>query len=135
MALVDLELLGLINKLGDLGCTEELVGTAALVIFKEAGDVGARGAAGASAGFEGPVAARAVGAAGASEAAGAAVGFEGPVAARAMLRLEDLFDGECMAGAKGLECLEVMVNMQDWVARDNNQTAHHKQLGDVIVGT
>lgn len=78
VALVDLELLGLINKLGDLGCTEELVGTAALVIFKEAGDAAATGAAGAS------------------------VGFEGPVAARAMLRLEDLFDGECMAGAKGL---------------------------------
>lgn len=96
IGLVDLELLGLISKLGDFGCTEELLGTAALVFFKETGDVETMGAAGAG------------------------VGFEGPVDAGAMLRLEDLFDGECMAGAKGLECLEVMVNMQDLVARDNN---------------
>lgn len=99
VALVDLELPGFISKLGDLGCTEELLGTAALVIFKVAGDVGAMGAAGTAVGFEGPVTARAVGASGAAEAA---VGFEGPVDAGAMLRLEDLFDGECMAGAKGL---------------------------------
>lgn len=135
VALVDLELLGLISKLGDLGCTEELLGTTALVIFKEAGDTGATGAAGTAVDFEGPVDARAVGAEGAAGAVGAAVGFGGPVDAGAMLRLEDLFDGECMAGAKGLECLAVMVNMQDLVARDNDQTAHHKQLHDVIVGT
>lgn len=135
VALVDLELLGLMSRFGDLGCTEELLGTATLVIFKEAGDMGATGAAGTAVDFEGPVDARAVGAEGAAGAVGAAVGLEGPVDAGAMLRLEDLFDGECMAGAKGLECLAVMVNMQDLVARDNNQTAHHKQLRDVIVGT
>lgn len=88
VALVDLELPGFISKLGDLGCTEELLGTAALVVFKVAGDVGAMGAA------------RAVGATGTAGAA--SVGFEGPVDAGAMLRLKDLFDGECMAGAKGL---------------------------------
>lgn len=77
--LVDLELLGLMTKLGDLGCTEELLGAAALVVFKEAGGMGA------------------------------VVGMEGPVGAGAMPGLEDLFDGECMAGAKGLELLEVRV--------------------------
>lgn len=132
IALADLELLGLMSRFGDLGCTEELFGTAALVIFKEAGDMGA---AGTAVDFEGPVDARAVGAEGAAGAVGAAVGLEGPVDAGAMLRLEDRFDGECMAGAKGLECLAVMVNMQDLVARDNNQRAHHKQLHDIIVGT
>lgn len=138
VVLVDLEPLWLISKLGDLGCTEELLGTATLVIFKEAGDVGATGvmgAAGTAVDFEGPVDARAVGAEGATGATGAAVGFEGPVDAGTMLLLEDLFDGECMAGAKGLEYLAVIVNMQGLVARDNNQMAHHKQLGEVIVGT
>ena len=79
--LVDLELLGLMTKLGDLGCTEELLGAAALVVFKEAGGMGA------------------------------VVGMEGPVGAGAgaMPGLEDLFDGESMAGAKGLELLEVRV--------------------------
>ena len=79
--LVDLELLGLMTKLGDLGCTEELLGAAALVVFKEAGGMGS------------------------------VVGMEGPVGAGAgaMPGLEDLFDGECMAGAKGLELLEVRV--------------------------
>lgn len=101
----DLGLLGLMTKLGDLGCTEGLLDTAAaLVVFREAG------------------------------AAGAVVGMEGPVGAGAMPGLEDLLDGECMAGAKGLE-LEVMVNMQGLVAKDNNRGAHHKQLREVIVGT
>lgn len=79
--LVDLGLLGLMTKLGDLGCTKELLGAAALVVFKEAGGMGA------------------------------VVGMEGPVGAGAgaMPGLEDLFDGECMAGAKGLELLEVRV--------------------------
>lgn len=79
--LVDLKLLGLVTKLGDLGCAEELLGAAALVVFKEAGGIGA------------------------------VVGMEGPVGAGAgaMPGLEDLFDGECMAGAKGLELLEVRV--------------------------
>lgn len=103
--LVDLELLGLMTKLGDLGCIEGLLDTAALVVFRVAGGVGA------------------------------VLGMGGPVGAGAMPGLEDLFDGECMASAKGLELLEVMVNMQDLVAQDNNQMAHHKQLREVIVGT
>lgn len=41
--LVDLELLGLMTKLGVLGCTEELLGTTALVFFKEAGGYGSCG--------------------------------------------------------------------------------------------
>lgn len=68
--LVDLELVGLISNLGDLGCPEELLGTAVLVVFRGAGGVGA------------------------------AAGMVGPVGAGAMLALEELFDGECMASAK-----------------------------------
>lgn len=106
--LVDLvELLGLMTTLGDLGCPEELLGTAALVGFREAAGVGVLGAV---------------------------VGTEGPVGAGAMLGLEDLFDGECMAGPKGLEHLEVMGNMPGLVAEDNGQKARHKKLREVIVG-
>lgn len=83
--LVDLELPGLMTELGaidDLGGTEELLGIADLVVFKEAGGVGAL------------------------------VGVEGPVAAGTWPGFEDLFGGEDLLDAKGLLVLEVMVDVQ-----------------------
>lgn len=102
--LVDLELLGLMTKLGDLGCTE---GAATLVVFKEVGGVGA------------------------------VVGMEGPVGAGAvaMPGLEDLFDGECMAGAKGLELLEVMVKRARFGNQGRQPDGSSQATHEVIVST
>lgn len=102
--LVDLELLGLMTKLGDFGCTE---GAATLVVFKEVGGVGA------------------------------VVGMEGPVGAGAgaMPGLEDLFDGECMAGAKGLELLEVMVKRARFGNQGRQPDGSSQATHEVIVST
>lgn len=83
--LVDLELLGLITELGAVDClvgTEELLGIADLVVFKEGGGLGDT------------------------------VGIEGPVDARDMLGFEDLAGGEGMVGTKGLVVLKVTVDMK-----------------------
>lgn len=87
--LVDLELLGLMAELGDIDDlgTEELLGIAGLVVFKEAGGVGAL------------------------------AGTEGAVEDGAWLDFEDLLGGEDMVDAKGLVALDVMVAVQDLVAR------------------
>lgn len=99
VGLVDLELLGLTTVLGvvdGLVGLEGLLGVTDLVVFKEAGGVGAT------------------------------VGMEGPVEAGDMLGLEDLFGGEGMVGGKGLVALDVMVDMKDLVAVGSDLTASHK---------
>jgi hypothetical protein len=73
--LVDLELFGLMTKLGavdGLRGTEEVLGIADLVVFREA------------------------------EGVGAVAGIEGPVDAGAMLGFEDLLGGDGMVDTKGL---------------------------------
>lgn len=97
--LVDLELLGLVTELGAVGGlvgTEELLGTANLVVFKEAGGLG------------GPV------------------DIEGPVDAGDMPGFEDLVGGEGMVGAKGPVVLQITVDTKGLVAVDNDLIAFPK---------
>lgn len=108
VGLVDLELLGLTTVVGivdGLVGLEGLLGVTDLVVFKEAGGVGA------------------------------AVGMEGPVEAGDMLGLEDLFGGEGMVGGKGLVALDVMVHMKDLVAVGSDLTAVTGLPREVIVAT
>lgn len=96
--LVDLELLGLTTKLGDVAGlvgTKDLLGVADLVDFKEAGGLGS------------------------------AVGMEDPLGAGDILGFEDLL-GEDMVGAKGLVVLEVTVDMKHLVAVDDDLIACHR---------
>lgn len=97
--LVDLELLGLVTELGAIDGavgTEELLGIADSVAFKEGGGLGD------------------------------IVGIEGPVDARDLLGCEDLVGGEDMVGAKRLVVLEVPADVKDLVALDDHLIAFHR---------